>query len=199
VLRGWGADCCTLKSSQIGKLYVMYLYLLLLFSYYVVSDSFATPWTVASQVPLEWVHSLPQSVFPTQGSNLCLLHWQADSLRSEVPGKHYIYLATIKNRKTKERERECLLTLKTFRQKYPHLYLENRKFNLTTQDALAISQNNPYKHVINSSMCSYKLSIGLWLVRKFPSHLLVFSALSFSLSLWHIFLWSILAFRCPLG
>jgi len=104
-----------------------------------------------------------------------------------------------KKRKTKERERECLLTLKTFRQKYPHLYLENRKFNLTTQDALAISQNNPYKHVINSSMCSYKLSIGLWLVRKFPSHLLVFSALSFSLSLWHIFLWSILAFRCPLG
>ena len=98
-------------------------------------------------------------------------------------------------RKIKERERECLLTLKTFRQKYPFLYLENRKFNLTTQDALAISQNNPYKHVINSSTCSYKLRIGLWLVRKF----LVFSALSFSFSLWHIFLWSILAFRSPLG
>ena len=35
-------------------------------------------------------HSLLQGTFPTQGSNLhlfCLLHWQADSLPSEPPGK----------------------------------------------------------------------------------------------------------------
>ena len=28
-----------------------------------------------------------QGIFPTQGSNLGLLHWQADSLLSEPPGK----------------------------------------------------------------------------------------------------------------
>ena len=28
-----------------------------------------------------------QGLFPTQGSNLCILHWQADSSLSEPPGK----------------------------------------------------------------------------------------------------------------
>ena len=32
-------------------------------------------------------HVLLQGIFPTQGSNLGLLHWQADSLLSEPPGK----------------------------------------------------------------------------------------------------------------
>ena len=32
-------------------------------------------------------HFLLQRIFPTQGSNPCLLHWQADSLLSEPPGK----------------------------------------------------------------------------------------------------------------
>ena len=32
-------------------------------------------------------HSLLQGIFPTQGSNLDLLHWQTDSLLSEPPGK----------------------------------------------------------------------------------------------------------------
>ena len=54
---------------------------------------FATPYTVACQVPLSiefsrqeyWsgYHALLQEVFLTQGSNpglLCLLHWQVDSL-----------------------------------------------------------------------------------------------------------------------
>ena len=54
---------------------------------------FATPWTVAHQVPLSmeffrqdyWrgCHFLLQGIFPTQRSNLHLLHllrWQADSL-----------------------------------------------------------------------------------------------------------------------
>ena len=53
----------------------------------------ATPWTVAHQPPLSkgfsrqgyWsgCHALLQGIFPTQGSNLCLLrllHWQAGSL-----------------------------------------------------------------------------------------------------------------------
>ena len=54
---------------------------------------FATPWTVAHQVPLSMgysskntgvsCHALLQGSFPTQGLNphlLSLLHWQADSL-----------------------------------------------------------------------------------------------------------------------
>ena len=58
---------------------------------------FVTPWTVTHQAPLfmefsrqrilEWVAiSFSRGIFPTQGSNqcvlhlLCLLHWQVDSL-----------------------------------------------------------------------------------------------------------------------
>ena len=51
---------------------------------------FVTPWTVACQAPLSMespckntrvgCHFLPQGIFPTQGSNPGLLHWQADSL-----------------------------------------------------------------------------------------------------------------------
>ena len=61
---------------------------------------FATPWTVARQVPLSmgfsrqeyWsgFHFLLQGIFLTQGSNLylpCLLHWQADSLPVSHLGK----------------------------------------------------------------------------------------------------------------
>ena len=51
---------------------------------------FVTPWTIACQAPLSmgfsrqeyWngLHALLQGIFPTQGSNPRLLHWQADSL-----------------------------------------------------------------------------------------------------------------------
>ena len=51
---------------------------------------FAIPWTVAQQSPLSiglssknsgvGCHFLLQGIFPTQGSNLNLLNWQADSL-----------------------------------------------------------------------------------------------------------------------
>ena len=63
---------------------------LLLFTRSVVSGSLVTPWTVARQAPLSigfprqeyW--SIPvfllQGIFLTQGLNLHLLHWQADSL-----------------------------------------------------------------------------------------------------------------------
>ena len=64
----------------------------------VMVDSFATPWTVAHQGPPSFefsrqeywgmgYHFLLQGIFPTQGSNPGLLHWQADSLPSEPPGK----------------------------------------------------------------------------------------------------------------
>ena len=51
---------------------------------------YATPWTVAHQDPLRMkfpgkntgvgCHFPLQGIFPTWGSNLCLPHWQADSL-----------------------------------------------------------------------------------------------------------------------
>ena len=54
-----------------------------------MSDSFATPWTAACQAPLSMgffrqdtgvgCSFLLQGIFLTQGSNLCLLHSQADS------------------------------------------------------------------------------------------------------------------------
>ena len=64
--------------------------MLLLFSHQVMCNSFETPWTIALQAPLSmrffrqkyWssFHFLLQGIFPTQGLNLRLLHWQADSL-----------------------------------------------------------------------------------------------------------------------
>ena len=69
-VRGWYPPCCLVAQ--------------------VVSDLFATPWIAAHQAPLsvgsprqEYWSGLP---FPSlghfliQGSNPCLLHWQADSL-----------------------------------------------------------------------------------------------------------------------
>ena len=66
----------------------------------VMSNSSATPWTVAHQPPLSWdfpgknigvdCRSLLQGIFLTQGSNphlLCLLHWQVNSLPLEPSGK----------------------------------------------------------------------------------------------------------------
>ena len=57
----------------------------------------ATPWTVASRLLCPWnfpgknigagCHALLHGIFLTQESNPCLLHWQADSLPSEPPGK----------------------------------------------------------------------------------------------------------------
>ena len=55
-----------------------------------MSDSFVTPWTVAPRILCQWdspgkntrggCHFLLQGNFPTQGSNLGLLSWQADFL-----------------------------------------------------------------------------------------------------------------------
>ena len=62
-----------------------------------MSDCFATSWTLAHQAPLSMefsrqeccsgCHFLVQRIFPIQGSNLCLLHWQADSFSTEPPRK----------------------------------------------------------------------------------------------------------------
>ena len=48
------------------------------------------PWDSPGKNTEVGSHSLLQGIFPTQGSNLhlfCLLHWQADSLPPEPPGK----------------------------------------------------------------------------------------------------------------
>ena len=57
---------------------------------------FVTPWTVTCQVPCSWGFPdkntgvswdfLLQGIFPTQGSNLRLLHYQVDSLPLSHPG-----------------------------------------------------------------------------------------------------------------
>ena len=58
---------------------------------------FATPWLYPTRSLCPWhfpdentgvgCHCLHQGIFPTQGLNLCLLHWQLDSLPSEPPWK----------------------------------------------------------------------------------------------------------------
>ena len=45
------------------------------------------PWDFPGKNTGVGCHSLLQGIFPTQGSNLRLLHWLADSLPSEPPGK----------------------------------------------------------------------------------------------------------------
>ena len=68
---------------------------------------FATLWTVARQTPLSMGfqgrnngvghHFLPQGIFPTQGSNPCLLHWEQDSLPLSHQGSPYMeYYSAIK-------------------------------------------------------------------------------------------------------
>ena len=59
---------------------------------------FVTPWTVAHQAPLPWYfphkntgmscHFIIQGIFLTQGLNLRLLNWQADSLPLQCLGDY---------------------------------------------------------------------------------------------------------------
>ena len=66
---------------------------------------FATPWPVACQAPLSmgfyrqeyWSGlSFPSlGIFPTQGLNLSLLHWQADWLPLSQPGKPIVRVAVV--------------------------------------------------------------------------------------------------------
>ena len=63
-------------------------YTFLLFSCDFAFDSFANPWTVRLLCPWDFpdkntrvgCHYLLQGIFPTQGFNTPLLHWQVDSL-----------------------------------------------------------------------------------------------------------------------
>ena len=81
-------------------------FILLLFSHQVMSDYFVTPWTVAPQAPLSMgfprqdtgvgCHFLLQGIFPTQGLNPGLPHWQAESLLLRHLGSPRIYLGNCK-------------------------------------------------------------------------------------------------------
>ena len=119
-----------------------YLLLLLLFSLWVVSDScnptdssspdssvFATPWTVSCQAPLSMGFSRPEywsglpfpppGDLPIQGSNLHLLHWQADSLPLSHLGSPRWYVEA----------GQCLSLLIFLRREITHLMGETGRRN----------------------------------------------------------------------
>ena len=68
---------------------------------------FAIPWTVTHPAPLSvhgdsagkntgvGCHALFQGIFPNQGSNPGLLHWQAGSLPPAPPGKPFVRLVPL--------------------------------------------------------------------------------------------------------
>ena len=72
-------------------------HIFLLLSRYLVTKQHAVPCTIAHQAPLmgfprqEYWSGLPfllQGIFPAQGSNPRLLHWQVDSLSLSRLGSH---------------------------------------------------------------------------------------------------------------
>ena len=85
-------------SQTLSELKEVFIYIHMLFSRSVVSDSFVTPWTVVHQAPLSMefpgknkglgCHFLLQGIFLTQGSKLHLLHWQVGSLPPGKPSRH---------------------------------------------------------------------------------------------------------------
>ena len=85
---------------------------------------YVTPWTVACQAPLSVgfsrqeyknlsCHALLQGIFPTQGSNPCLLrllHWQAGSLTLVPPGKPLSGQLSVRSVKSIDHHWAVLLT-----------------------------------------------------------------------------------------
>ena len=65
---------------------------------------FETPWTIIHQGDFPGsntavgCHFLLQGIFLTPGSNLCLLHWQVDSLPLSHQGSPYINCISIENK-----------------------------------------------------------------------------------------------------
>ena len=90
----WGKQSVCLKlCSSGGSIVIAFVFMS---SYWVVSDSFATPWIVAHQAPLSMgfpsknngvgCHFLLQGTFPTQRSN-CLSCIAGGFFTAEPPGK----------------------------------------------------------------------------------------------------------------
>ena len=71
--------------------------MVVMFRLSVMSNYFATPWTTACQAALPWdfpgknsgvhCHFFHYGIFPIQGSDLHLLHWQVDYFATETPGE----------------------------------------------------------------------------------------------------------------
>ena len=86
VVAQYWANSMHFKVSHVDKFY--HWVIVMLFSCLTVSDS-QTPWTVVCQAPLSLgfpskntgggCHFLLQGIFPIQGLNWSILHWQADS------------------------------------------------------------------------------------------------------------------------
>ena len=114
--RKMGSCCSPGKMFQFCKIHTFWrcaVYTLsitndtmLLCSHSVMSDS-VTPWTIAHQDPLLWdfpgkntglgCHFFLQDVFPIQGLNLSLLHWQADSSPLSTREGPMILCSTFRN------------------------------------------------------------------------------------------------------
>ena len=90
------------QSQDGGIFYILFTALLLLFSHSVVSDSLQAHGLYPTRLLCPWdfpgkniggcCHFLLQGIFLTQGSNPCLLHWQADSLPLSHQGSPYLLL-----------------------------------------------------------------------------------------------------------
>ena len=93
-----------------GLISSLHSFCLLLFSHYVVSDSFATPWTLATRLLCPWdspskntgadCHFPFPGIFLIQGLNPCLLglpHWQAGTLPLAALGKTHLKCALCKS------------------------------------------------------------------------------------------------------
>ena len=63
------------------------------------SSRLPCPWDFPGKNSGVHCHSLLQGIFPTQGSNPGLLHWQVDALPSEPPGKPEIPTAVAHSRR----------------------------------------------------------------------------------------------------
>ena len=75
--------------------------------------TFVTPWTIAHQAPVYvpsgkntgvGCHFVFQGIFPTQGLNPCLLHWQGDSLPLSQMGSLLLLLLLYKGKKLSEKK-----------------------------------------------------------------------------------------------
>ena len=104
---------------------------------------FVTLWTRACQSPLSMeflakntvvgCHFLRQRIFLTQGSNSCLLHWQADSLPLRYQGSSWLYFRAVL--KSHELDPAC---------RTAHVHLPSLKvfFFFSILEAIAVHHQN---------------------------------------------------------
>ena len=94
----WWLECVSVHAYSFCFTFIPLQYFPLHFSNYSHVWFFVTSWTARLLCPRDSAgkntgvgcHALLQGIFPTQGSNLCLLrllHWQAGSLPLAPPGK----------------------------------------------------------------------------------------------------------------